>query len=473
MLKTSRWIGLLLLPLGCSTVLWIVFSGGVDFMLLGANFLFIAVPAHLLIGLFIASLPQDEETHKYDQQSFLATLVASGIFLPGFLSLTTTVAYLGGGSDQEPPVALIEGSVTAVWSWFVFSFACRNLARADTAIPSAYGELSQRLTQLTTRLQGLHPGELIDTPEKLPADLKKDVPFNEANDQRLKIVKDLREPGLKWVTASGYNDAWNCQYRAEESTIEISANTGQLQGALYDDLRLQDSSIEAGLALRTMLSTAVNAISKDAAAYLPSRGSLLAEDGKDPTPPSQPVAYGVLRTVRRSINEYRGQRWNGLIVARNRLLATMFLTESAAYALLVLALFFRASTDEILAASVYFVVGAAIGLLGRLRTESQTESAVEDYGLSASRLLTIPLLSGLTALGGVVLTTIVSDSTARNATPHALNELFQLNGNLTSLVTAAVFGLTPGLLFDRLGKAAEKYKSDLKSSEATEERKKG
>jgi hypothetical protein len=34
---------------------------------------------------------------------------------------------------------------------------------------------------------------------------------------------------------------------------------------------------------------------------------------------------------------------------------------------------------------------------------------------------------------------------------------------------AAVFGLTPGLLFDRLLQQADKYKADLKSSQATGE----
>jgi hypothetical protein len=263
------------------------------------------------------------------------------------------------------------------------------------------------------------------------------------------------------------------------------------------------------------------------------------------------VARAVLRTVRRSINEYRGERWNGLIVARNRLLATMFFTAMIAYALFVIALICNADRGAVAAASTFYLVGATIGLLGRLRGESQTEAAVEDYGLSAARLITVPLLSGLAAIGGVVLMAMMpyastvfvpptrgpvaitqeekslqeapgSDATktptgglvpstqqeqstlapqgapgikSPTKTPvpsseqeksssgasdsrvtkplvlppvPSLSKIFDLGNNLIGLLVAAVFGLTPGLLFDRLQKLTEKYKSDLKSSQATQ-----
>jgi hypothetical protein len=49
-----------------------------------------------------------------------------------------------------------------------------------------------------------------------------------------------------------------------------------------------------------------------------------------------------------------------------------------------------------------------------------------------------------------------------------LDNIFDLDKNLIGLLVAAVFGLTPGLLFDRLQQQADKYKADLKSSQATE-----
>jgi hypothetical protein len=47
-----------------------------------------------------------------------------------------------------------------------------------------------------------------------------------------------------------------------------------------------------------------------------------------------------------------------------------------------------------------------------------------------------------------------------------LKYIFNLDNNIMGLVVAAVFGLTPGLLFEQIQKQAEKYKTDLRSSEA-------
>ena len=52
---------------------------------------------------------------------------------------------------------------------------------------------------------------------------------------------------------------------------------------------------------------------------------------------------------------------------------------------------------------LFYLVGALTGLINRLRIESGRSSAVEDYGLFLSRLIAVPVLSGLTAIGGVYL----------------------------------------------------------------------
>ena len=294
-------------------------------------------------------------------------------------------------------------------------------------------------------------------------------------------------------------------------------------------------------------------------------------------------ARAVLRDVRGEINKFRDGRWNGLIVARNRLIATMMFTGMTAYSLLAIAIIRGAQQSAIAAASAFYLVGATIGLLNQLRGVSQSDTAVEDYGLSSARLITMPLFCGLAAIGGVVLmalpqmanpyssitsplaittpsklatgvfeqlyyqridaaggtppyswtagnvplpdglvlktsgdliaklpkrpeplqtleplkfTAQVKDSTGSsvekyfflNITSAAkssaetqpamapatatsvrpLEDIFDLRKNLIGLLVAAVFGLTPGLLFDRLQQQSEKYKADLKSSEATQ-----
>jgi hypothetical protein len=204
------------------------------------------------------------------------------------------------------------------------------------------------------------------------------------------------------------------------------------------------------------------------------------------------LARAVLRTVRRAINEFRDERWNALVVARNRLAGTMIFTGLTAYVLLAIAIIKEATNDAIVAASAFYLVGAVTGLLSRLYGEARTDAAVEDYGLSAMRLLSTPLVSGLVAIAGVVLVAMLPLATSvftppTNTPPAALQQpaaapssiaptppvptmdnIFDLNKNLLGLLVAAVFGLTPGLLFNRLQQQAETYKADLKTSEATQ-----
>lgn len=292
-------------------------------------------------------------------------------------------------------------------------------------------------------------------------------------------------------------------------------------------------------------------------------------------------ALAVLRDVRCTINAYRDERWNGLVVARNRLIGTMMFTGMTAYALLAIAIIMGAQKTSIAAAAAFYLVGATIGLLNQLRSVSQSDSAVEDYGLYTARLIAMPLFCGLAAIGGVVLmalpqmsgnipplaittpsqldtgvydkiyyqridaaggtppynwlakgsslqegmelktsgdliitlpkkpegtqkrepikfTAQVKDSTGATVDKYfflnisssakataekqqlakvasfpstivrPLEDIFDLHKNIIGLLLAAVFGLTPGLLFDRLQQQAEKYKSDIKSSEATQ-----
>jgi hypothetical protein len=113
-------------------------------------------------------------------------------------------------------------------------------------------------------------------------------------------------------------------------------------------------------------------------------------------------ARGVLSEVRHSLNEYRNSRWKGLIMARNRLLATFTLTSMVVFVLLSIAIMDGADRNAVIAATVFYLVGATVGLCNRLRSESQAESAIADYGLSAARLITIPLFSGLGAIGGLL-----------------------------------------------------------------------
>jgi hypothetical protein len=68
------------------------------------------------------------------------------------------------------------------------------------------------------------------------------------------------------------------------------------------------------------------------------------------------------------------------------------------------------------------------------------------------------MFSGLAAVGGVLLTQKLT----------SLVDIFDPKNILSGLIVAAAFGLTPNVLIGTLQKQTEQYKTDLKSTAATQ-----
>ncbi len=58
---------------------------------------------------------------------------------------------------------------------------------------------------------------------------------------------------------------------------------------------------------------------------------------------------------------------------------------------------------SILAAVVFYIVGAIADLFGRIYSQSKANTGGDDYGLSLVRLISTPLISGLAGIGGAFL----------------------------------------------------------------------
>jgi hypothetical protein len=122
--------------------------------------------------------------------------------------------------------------------------------------------------------------------------------------------------------------------------------------------------------------------------------------------------------------------------------------------------------EPLTAAAAFFLVGAIVGLFNQLRLNAEAETATEDYGLTTARLLHTPLFSGLAALGGILVMPLLS-SLVNGPPPETSTTLvntFQLTPS--ALILAVIFGLSPTAVLSRLQQEAERYKTDLRKSEA-------
>src|SRR5438128_9762590 len=128
---------------------------------------------------------------------------------------------------------------------------------------------------------------------------------------------------------------------------------------------------------------------------------------QSPPPGTSPIARAVLRQVHQAIDAYRDDRRDGIVRARNRLVVTALVFGFALFALLALAIEGNIDPAVLVAAVVYFLVGAVVGLFGQLRNDASSDTAVEDYGLAIVRIAQTPLSSGFAAIAGVVLLSLL------------------------------------------------------------------
>jgi hypothetical protein len=256
------------------------------------------------------------------------------------------------------------------------------------------------------------------------------------------------QSGVDWASGYGYVNVSMALHRAEEALVLVASRNELDAIVLHDRLRTSGSRI-------THLVEKVRRARRTSPAEERARATTRAAP--------EPVDANEVAAVRQAINEFRDSRWDGLARARNRLNYTSLITAWTAYLVLVVAVALDAPREAIGAGIVFFLVGALVGLFAQLWADARTDEAVEDFGLSAARLRQTVIVSGLAAVGGVLITAMVADATAlqRGETPPSLSEVFSVSANPAPLLIAAVFGLSPQLLIERLSANADRYRADL------------
>jgi hypothetical protein len=418
--------------------------------------------------------------------AYTVGLLATAILVPGLAGFLSVILYLASRLDEfswfinsDGVRAYGFGSLFAVGGWLLCAAAARNYARAAGANPSEYAKLKEIYDVLAARAKASQPAMPDQTAALAEAQVNLDYAapsFAPDGPQR---------PSFRWGTGDAYLDLRERLHRAEEALIGVEPGSLAVGEAGYDVRRIEGGRFADSKRLLADIAAAQTALAAD---------------------PNDAAARAKLRQVRRAINEYRDSLRAGLIRARNHLFATAIYASLNAYGLLGVAMIWGASRSAILAAAAFYLIGATVGLFRQLQLASTATTTQEDYGLESMRLIQTPLFSGLAAVGGVVLLSIVpaltpspssatsqgsrgetttaattstatttTSPSATTTTPTAsatsgrtipsLESIFDLGRNEMGLVIAAVFGLTPTLLVARLREQSEGLKSGLKASE--------
>ena len=96
------------------------------------------------------------------------------------------------------------------------------------------------------------------------------------------------------------------------------------------------------------------------------------------------------------------------------------------------------------------------------RAGTRSTSQTPFDGLFVSRILGTPLLSGLAALGGVLLAATLPTLGGQKA--PELSTIFSGTVTLEYFFAAAIFGYAPNLIIGSLQQRAQKFSTDLQNS---------
>lgn len=404
--------------------------------------------------------------------TFLAVLVGSAPVIPAIAALCTAMAYSTRITwwpidlSLFKPYPVLEGTllVAAIWLVYAAGSWLSGHADADSANVRDYSLIharSRRVAAQLTAIAAAHP-ELAN--EAGAGHARERIAYHEARALSEDVERERRRRGPNWVMATGYVNLWTLVHGAEQALIELKPKEEVVRDALYDQLRLKGSTVDERDDWLLKLRAALKVLSPTCQQYLDPAPCCYAAVNAAPHPTAtaaaEAEAVGVIRSVRRAIDEFRDDRRDKLVRACNRLKATVFVTGLAVYALMVAEIGLGVGRQQIHSVVVLALCGVMAGFFGRLNADAGANSAGEDYGLSATRLRLIPVFSGLAAIGG-----IVAGETLRATGLANLDDVFTVN--LPHLITAAIFGLAPGLLIDRLQQnTTEQYKRDLTSTQA-------
>ena len=404
-------------------------------------------------------------------------LVAIVIPIPFLAALVTTIVYLSPSSAPAPtslPVlqqlvmfsdwlrfsklVILLGIAVTLIVWLLLAVICRYFATPEGGRPSDYDGLKREVAVLRGRLNQVRaqvPQKKDPSTELTEEDKAREIAISDINADLDHIDNRLKRSGLTWLS-TGYISMWDRTNKADEAMIDLMPREIVIQGAKYDQLRLTGSNVPASDDLFNLLDKAIGTLSSATSGQVSQQ--------------SEQDARGDIRKVKSALHKFTNERWDGLIRARNHLLGTAFLTAIFTYILVVIAILANVLPMQMIDAMVFYFLGAIVGLFSRLYDERNTDSVIDDYGLTIARILVTPLLSGLAALVGAFLVPILATGLTTSTTfPGGIATIYDFITHPLYLVYAAVFGFAPNLVINQLKSRSEDIKNEIKSTSAADQ----
>ncbi|HXZ03249.1 MAG TPA: hypothetical protein VEH81_00370, partial [Ktedonobacteraceae bacterium] len=297
----------------------------------------------------------------------------------------------------------------------------------------------------------------------------------------------LHQSGIEWTSGTGYVNAWHLVHRTQEALVGVETIEEVIGEVIHDIRSIQNSTISDSKDLIRKMLQAVKDLRPEAMEYFdelradkyyadlfpPHSNVDLADSTPSEELPHQinkpeELARETIKRVKHALNVYQDSLRRRLVRGRNYTYIAIALTAFITYFLLCSVILWSSSNVAIGTAMAYYMIGAITGLFVQFYYETRDkndDAPQDDYGLFISRLLATPVLSGLAAIGGVLITATLPALSGQNVLKASeIGSIFNGTFTLEYLFAAAIFGNAPNLIVGNLQQRARKYSTDLQSS---------
>ena len=415
-------------------------------------------------------------------------IIATGVTICFYLAPPIDFPWLTTNSHWYAPVY---GFLTTCCILFLLALLRSRFATASGANMRVYEDLKSRYSELDMRLKVLNMRESQTAAKPLQNEDEDDLCCKDALNKVTNAKGELnhylfhKHSSTEWTLGIGYVNAWRLIHRAYEALVEFEPLQEVIGEVIHDIRSIQNSSIPDSNSLIRKMLQAVKDLRPEAMVYFeelrtdknysdlfdglvqvqlnPDLEDLTTKKPADQCTWSIKIAREAIQQVKHSLYLYQDGLRHTLVRSRNHIYTAITLTGFVTYFLTCMVILWNATQFAIGTATVYYMIGAITGLFVRFYKEATVKDAPsDDYGLFLSRFFATPLLSGLAALGGVLIAATLPTLSGQKA--PELNTIFNNTVTLEYFFAAAIFGYAPNLIIGSLQQRAQKFSTDLQNS---------